>query len=409
MKNLIIVGCGPKAVAIAANAYVLKKLGWDVPDITIIEKYGIAANWDGTNGYTDGQPHLGTPPTEDIGFPYLSSFGSLVNEELFKLSFFSYKIDSGNYTEWINRKQQAPTHSMFADYFKWVIKKISQEVKIGRVTKISLHNDKWIVHYKDNSEVKEVAGDGLVITGPGDPYEFPRLTNNDGDKTKRIFNGQNVWKNMSHFKDLRHAKIAVIGGGETAAAIVTSLINKIDDSSQIEIIIRHPMLFSRNENWMEVMFFSTAHNWTKLSTQEKMEVIRHADRGTFSPPTKELLDSAYNVNLQMGSAEGIGTFNEKVYVNFIEKGETKKIEYDYVIEATGFNPFSFIDLFEDKSILEEIKLLPEKIEKNLSVKGIYPYLHLPRLAAINQGPGFPHLSCLGLLSERILSSYITKN
>jgi len=32
-------------------------------------------------------------------------------------------------------------------------------------------------------------------------------------------------------------------------------------------------------------------------------------------------------------------------------------------------------------------------------------LHLPMLAGIAQGPGFPNLSCLGLLADRILASY----
>ena len=35
-----------------------------------------------------------------------------------------------------------------------------------------------------------------------------------------------------------------------------------------------------------------------------------------------------------------------------------------------------------------------------------PPLHLPVLAGLAQGPGFPNLSCLGLLSDRILRRYV---
>jgi mycobactin lysine-N-oxygenase len=42
----------------------------------------------------------------------------------------------------------------------------------------------------------------------------------------------------------------------------------------------------------------------------------------------------------------------------------------------------------------------------LSVAGLSPPLHLPVLAGLAQGPGFPNLSCLGLLSDRILRRYI---
>jgi mycobactin lysine-N-oxygenase len=42
----------------------------------------------------------------------------------------------------------------------------------------------------------------------------------------------------------------------------------------------------------------------------------------------------------------------------------------------------------------------------LSVAGLIPPLHLPVLAGLAQGPGFPNLSCLGLLSDRILRRYV---
>jgi mycobactin lysine-N-oxygenase len=44
---------------------------------------------------------------------------------------------------------------------------------------------------------------------------------------------------------------------------------------------------------------------------------------------------------------------------------------------------------------------------DLSVAGLTPPLHLPVLAGLAQGPGFPNLSCLGLLSDRILRRYVT--
>jgi mycobactin lysine-N-oxygenase len=40
------------------------------------------------------------------------------------------------------------------------------------------------------------------------------------------------------------------------------------------------------------------------------------------------------------------------------------------------------------------------------VAGLEPPLHLPVLAGLAQGPGFPNLSCLGLLSDRVLRRYV---
>ena len=46
------------------------------------------------------------------------------------------------------------------------------------------------------------------------------------------------------------------------------------------------------------------------------------------------------------------------------------------------------------------------IDVDLSVAGLAPPLHLPVMAGLAQGPGFPNLSCLGLLSDRILRRYV---
>jgi mycobactin lysine-N-oxygenase len=50
---------------------------------------------------------------------------------------------------------------------------------------------------------------------------------------------------------------------------------------------------------------------------------------------------------------------------------------------------------------------PERlIDADLSVSGLTPPLHLPVMAGLAQGPGFPNLSCLGLLSDRILRRHV---
>lgn len=407
MKRLIIIGCGPKAIAIATKAHVLKELGWKVPEIVVIEKRGPAANWDGTSGYTDGDTILGTTPLEDLGFPYASLINKSVDVEMLKYSYMAYLIDSDRYAEWVDRYLNPPTHDMLADYLKWVTKKIGLTITHGTVTEILRKDDAWSVSYENGSGLGELVGGSLVITGPGDPYSFPHV----GISTEnhdRILNGQNIWQNINVFKDLKDAKIAVIGGGETAAGVVTGLLKVIEDTSQIEIITRHPILFTRNENWMEVMYFSKVMDWAALSEQEKTEIIRHADRGTFSVAAKNLLDSVYNVSVRLGSAENIEIDNNKININLSRNGKKHKIEYDYVIEATGFDPFSFTKLFSDKTILGNPKLIPERIEEDLSIGGLTPKLHIPGLSAMAQGPGFPNLSCLGLLAERILIPYIDK-
>jgi mycobactin lysine-N-oxygenase len=51
--------------------------------------------------------------------------------------------------------------------------------------------------------------------------------------------------------------------------------------------------------------------------------------------------------------------------------------------------------------------LQEAIGDDLSVSGVTPKLFLPGLSGLTQGPGFPNLFCLGLLSDRILGADFT--
>ena len=67
MSTLAVLGAGPKALAIAAKAKVLRDLGLGSLDVVLIEQRAVAADWRGTDGWTDGEPHLGTPPEKDIG------------------------------------------------------------------------------------------------------------------------------------------------------------------------------------------------------------------------------------------------------------------------------------------------------------------------------------------------------
>lgn len=71
-STLLVLGAGPKALAIAAKHAVLQQLGYPVPELLVVEKQGVAAHWSGTAGYTDGRSLLGTLPEKDLGFPYAS-------------------------------------------------------------------------------------------------------------------------------------------------------------------------------------------------------------------------------------------------------------------------------------------------------------------------------------------------
>ena len=89
----------------------------------------------------------------------------------------------------------------------------------------------------------------------------------------------------------------------------------------------------------------------------------------------------------------------------------ERVAYDAVVVAIGFDGRWFETLFgQDASARYRDALGGDELERmidvDLTVAGLAPPLHLPVLAGLAQGPGFPNLSCLGLLSDRILRRYV---
>src|SRR5947209_10035915 len=103
---LLVIGAGPKGLAIAAKRDVLHALGWDVARVVVVDRDGVAAGWTGEHGLTDGNRLLGTPPEKDVGFPYGSdvwgSAGSSLDAEMTALSWHRYLISEGTFANWID-------------------------------------------------------------------------------------------------------------------------------------------------------------------------------------------------------------------------------------------------------------------------------------------------------------------
>jgi mycobactin lysine-N-oxygenase len=403
--TLAIVGCGPKAVAIAAKAFVLAELGWRVPRIVAIDPRGVAANWDGSNGYTDGRILLGTSPFEDVGFPYRSELAPKSDESMLRLAFQAFLVDQGRYAEWVDRAMPAPSHSQLAEYLRWVAHRVNLLPILAHVRRVRPSGGGWSIDYESHDGVSSLRADGVVVTGPGRPLTFPRI----GEATRfesQILDGQSFWRAADRFAGISGARICVVGGGETSAAITTNLASVVDATSRVEIVTRHATVFSRSEHWRSVMYFSTAEGWCDLTEAEKVELIDRADRGTFSVGANRALDEAWNVAYRVGTFERIEGRDDELHAVISHAGQLQSLPYDFVIEATGFDRLSFLEWFPDWPLAKSEEALSARIESDLTVGGLEGRLHLPGLAAMTQGPGFPHLSCLGLLADRVLGAYV---
>ncbi len=440
-QTLLVLGAGPKAMAIAAKRAMLAKMGYDVPRVVIVDRQGIAAHWTGKFGFTDGKQVLGTRPEKDIGFPYASTCwdGELnrkVNKEMLLLSWHSYLIDSGGrYSDWVDRGRARPTHGEWSRYIQWVASRIEPEVHTAEVRSISStkNHQHWQLSCMPTggNTPFTLEGDGLVVTGPGIALTIPGQPEN----SPRILDGGSFWTRVEEFELLRPTlkkplNIGIVGIGETAAAIILALLDALREQAFIEVISPYGVLYSRDEGFEENKLFSDpdgrsaslygnhhhAANWLLLSEQDRREFVRRTDRGVFSLHAMDEINRAENVRSVGGTAQRIIAGDDSVGVD-IKYGDTlQRDEYDYVIVARGFDPLWFTTLL-DTHTHERLATMSESIDRriieasigeDLAIRNFAPRLHLPMLAGVSQGPGFPNLSCLGLLSDRILTSYYAR-
>ncbi|WP_137144625.1 NADPH-dependent L-lysine N(6)-monooxygenase MbtG [Mycolicibacterium sp. CR10] len=407
--TLAVVGAGPKAIAVAAKAAELRGMGVEVPDVVAIERSVVAANWQAVGGWTDGQHRLGTGPEKDVGFPYRSSLvprrNAELDERMIRHSWQSYLIASAQFAEWVDRGRPSPTHAGWSRYLRWVAANVAMPVITGEVQRISVDGQRWALSVGDRT----VVADGVMITGPGQA-ERSILPHDP-----RVFSIAQFWDRAAGHELIAAERVAVIGGGETAASILNELFRH--RVSTITVISPQVTLFTRGESFFENTLFSDPTDWSSLTVAERRDALARTDRGVFSARVQDALLADDRIRHLRGRVAHAVARDERIRLTLSTDRGGERLEtvhgFDLVIDGSGADSLWFVSLFgQDARDVLELGLkqplsgdaLQESIGHDLAVTGVAPKLFLPGLAGLTQGPGFPNLSCLGLLSDRVLGA-----
>jgi mycobactin lysine-N-oxygenase len=417
---LLIYGGGPKAAAVCAKCRILKDLGLRAPYPIVFERNELGAAWTGQYGYTTGRQPLGTTPEKDVGFPYFKDSQSPeVTSEMFRhFSWAAYLTAEKNYGDWLDRGRPSPLHGDWAKYIAWVITKATSDnhgkVVIGEVSEIRPSQTGWDITVRGNPN--PFHGHSLLITGTGAAQGPGFAVPAHAD----IMYGDDFWTadNLKRIEQLRVTEqiedrsIVIVGGGETASSIAAYIAEQLESRRvRIKILTRGGAIFSRGEGYYENRVFTYHEEWKTLKEGSRLEIIRRADRGVFSPSALARLAQApyvyhktFDVRRLEQSPRGVlQVVNER----------DVRINCGLLIFAMGFDPLSFANMIEDQNLQDRLRRKIRgtnryKIERNILDDLSVPdrlspsKLYLPMLAGLSQGPGFPNLSCLGLLSDRIL-------
>jgi mycobactin lysine-N-oxygenase len=436
--DLLVVGAGAKATALAAKIHALNTLGAGPLALTIVEATEVAASWLGRNGMTSGEEPLAIPPIKDIGFPYQSSktFGELgaeLDRAMMPFTWQQYMIGKGEYARWVNAGSPAVRHRDYGRYLTWVLSQATAGVTIvrGRVTQVSLpgQRERWSVEVLAPAGKHRYECDALVLTGPGVHRALPH----DPAAAARIFHCDSRRGELARIPREQSSDIAIVGGGESALSAVAFL---RDFRPAARMTVYTPTLpLSRGESFLENRVFSNPDEvaWSALDLQTRRDFVKHCDRGVFDPGT--LASIAYDDRCRFvtgrvvhvgshterdgrGGVAGDGeSGNDGVYVDYASAEGLTSARHDYLINCTGFDLLEQLRGLFSPALRAEIEhqagpvwdrppAAEVAIGRGLELREMRPRLYIPGLAALSQGPGFANLGCLGLLANRVLAPLV---
>ena len=406
MPTLAVIGAGPKGIAIAAKARALAAAGLVVPEVVLIDRGAVAGNWSGRQGYTNGLLPLGTPPEKDVGFPYPDSWGAAspsVTGAMAEFSWQRHLMAHGRYADWVDRGRMRPAHREWSAYLREVAERAEAEIVGGELVGLDVEGDRWRLALEGG---KAISADGVVFTGSGPPITVAGQPRDH----PRVLDGRSYWLHDRALMKKVAESVCVIGSGETAASIVISLLQKSHKRSTVDVLTSRGVLYSRGESYDENRFYSDPGDWPRLAESHRREFLERTDRGVFSMQAEAILNHSRGFRTLAGRAAAIEAGDRQVVVTIEYDDQRERVAYDLVVVAIGFDARWFESLLggEARRRLEDAAgaELERRIDVDLSVAGLSPPLHLPVLAGLAQGPGFPNLSCLGLLSDRILRRYV---
>ena len=401
-------GAGPKGIAVAAKARALAAAGLPAPRVVLVDRGEVAGNWSGRQGYTSGLLPLGTPPEKDVGYPYAASWGDASAGVVAAMAQYSWQrhlIRHGVYSDWVDRGRLRPTHRQWSAYLREVAGLAEAEIARGVVTGLEITGGgRWEVRLDGGDAM---TADGVVITGagpaitvPGQPRDHPR-----------VLDGRTYWLSANQLARERAVNVCVVGSGEMAASVVIDLLKRCSRHSTVDVLATRGVLYSRGESYDENRFYSDPSDWPHLAEAHRREFLERTDRGVFSLQAEATLNQARGFRALAGRAAAVQAREHDVIVTIAYDAERERVAYDAVVVAIGFDGRGFEALLGDRAAARYSEALGggelrRHIGRDLSVAGLAP-LHLPVMAGLAQGPGFPNLSCLGLLSDRILRRYVT--
>lgn len=418
--DLLVVGAGAKAAAVAAKVHTVNRLGLGEISMSVVERNTPAASWLGLNGMTSGEEPLAVPPIKDVGFPYRSyrQFGELgdrIDAELLSLSWPRYSIERHTYAPWINSEAPQVRHCDYGEYLSWVLERTTEGIEIfgGEVSRIELEDGRWAVEVEGgegSADTERHLARSLLLTGPGVHRAMPHAPGTGS----KIFHCDSPRSDFDRVPEDRELQIAIVGGGESA---LSALVLLRDRRPRARLTVYTPGLpMSRGESFLENRVFADPDDveWSELDLQVRRDFVKHCDRGVFDARVLDRISGDERCRFLTGRAVHVAADEgDGLLLELESPGGMVSAPCDYVVNCTGFDLLAQLRGLFPQEVREEVEsqsgqlwdtapgtVVP--IGRGLELEGMSPRLQIPGLGGLSQGPGFANLGSLGLLANRVL-------
>jgi mycobactin lysine-N-oxygenase len=316
-----------------------------------------------------------------------------VNEDACRYSWPTYLATTHRYGDWVDRGALGPRHAQWADYLRWAAERAGLVPRPVAVTGLGLAGGRWQLATADGGRVR---ADGVLITGPGPSRQLPGQV----AASRRVLDGRSVWPAIPLLARDPPRTVAVVGAGETTGAIAAALGARLP-ASLIEVVTRDGVLHSRGESHTENALYTDPSGWRDLPERMRLTLLATTDRGVFSQAAQASLDALDNVRTVAGRVRSLDDRPDGVTL-LVDDGvdeEPVPVLYEVVVVATGFDPLWW-RVLDDGTVEPALRralggrtLTQRAVERvvghDLTITGLDPPLHVPMLAGLTQGPGFP--------------------
>ncbi len=420
VSDILIVGAGAKATAIATKVHAINRLGLGKLRVKIFEGAEPAASWLGRNGMTSGEEPLAVTPIKDIGFPYQShrefgEAGDAIDGAALGFSWQRFMIGRRRYARWIDAGSPSVRHRDYGEYLVWVLEGASEGVEVvaGQVLSAELDEEsRWRLGIGDGSQH---LGRALVVTGPGIHRAFPH----EPSVASKIFHCDSRREEFARLPEDRECDVGIVGGGESALSCAMFLrgFRPLARST-----IYTPMLpLSRGESFLENRVFSNPDvvEWDSLDQGTRRDFVKHSDRGVFDPPSLAKIAYEETVRFVLGRVTDVDAApGDRVRLEYAAPEGAFGGEHEFVVNCTGFDLLAqmrelFAPVLQERieheigqPLWEAERGTEVPIGRNLELRGMRPLLQIPGLAGLSQGPGFANLGALGLLANRVIQPLV---